>query len=120
MKVDGIHRQSTFRALRKPDVRSSSGPIRVFYVRSQALCGDEKMQVAYSIGRSFGKAVVRNKCRRRLRSTVYEIRDGLARGAYLVTVSKSAADLSYDELASHMRKAIRTTSGRAGIREDKR
>lgn len=118
-KVVGIHSQSTFRALRTPAGRSSSGPIRVSYVRDCAGPNCDKTQVAYSIGRRFGNAVERNRCRRRLKSTVREIEDEIGPGAYLVSVDARGAELGYDELKSNLRKAITAAYDKAVIREDR-
>ena len=70
-------------------------------------------RVAYGVGRKVGPAVVRNRVRRRLRSAAREIDrsgDGLAPGAYLVTVRPDAARLDYAELRRQLASALAEAS----------
>ena len=70
-----------------------------------ALVDDELPQasVGYAVPRAVGSAVARNRLRRRLRALTPAL--GLAPGTYLVSARPSAAELSFDELATHLRKA---------------
>ena len=56
-------------------------------------------EVAYSIGRAAGTAVVRNRLRRRCRAAVRESAPRLAPGKYLIRLDPSAAALDYRTLA---------------------
>jgi ribonuclease P protein component len=67
----------------------------------------EPPRVAFSVGRSVGNAVVRNRVRRQLRTAVREHRPNLAAGtAYLVRAAPGAADLSYTELSNTLREIL--------------
>ena len=59
--------------------------------------------VGFSVPRTVGTAVVRNRVRRRLRAISAELT--LAPGEYLITASPAAARLTFDELATHVRQA---------------
>ena len=61
------------------------------------------------MGRRVGKAVVRNRVRRRLRAIVAST--PLAPGAYLVGVSPEAAALPFEELRAHVDRALRAATG---------
>jgi ribonuclease P protein component len=55
-------------------------------------------RVAYTVGRSVGGAVARNRLRRRLRAIVAEASPQLAPGAWLIGAGPAAATLSFGEL----------------------
>lgn len=77
------------------------------------LPGAHGVRVAYSIGRTVGTAVVRNKVRRRLRAAVRELdisSGGLPTGAYLVTVRPEAVGRAYHELRDDLGRAIAAAS----------
>lgn len=61
------------------------------------------------MGRRVGKAVVRNRTKRRLRAIVASAQ--LAPGAYLVGVSPEAAALPFDDLRAHVDRALRAATG---------
>jgi ribonuclease P protein component len=70
---------------------------------------DDRVRVAYAIGRRVGPAVVRNRLRRQLRAAVREIdvaTGGLPAGAYLVSPRPEAASRRYDELRSDLEAAL--------------
>lgn len=67
-------------------------------------------RVAYAIGRRVGKAVVRNRVRRRLRAAVGALGE-LAPGAYLVAAGPEAAGQSYEELREEVAQAMTYVSG---------
>jgi len=57
-----------------------------------------------------GKAVVRNRLRRRLRAAVEGV-DGLEPGAYLVAADPAASGLSYEDLRMRVATAMTAASG---------
>jgi len=67
----------------------------------------EPPRVAFSVPRSVGDAVTRNRVRRRLRSAVREHASVLEPGAaYLVRAGSGTADASYAQLSSTFRAII--------------
>jgi len=71
-------------------------------------------EVAYAIRRSGGSAVVRNRCRRRLRACVRGLdqRCGLRPGVYLIAVRDEAVESAYQELERWMSQAIEALARR--------
>ena len=61
---------------------------------------------AYSVPRRVGKAVVRNRCRRRLRAIAADVASGLLEGSYLVSVESGAIDMDFGELSGHVKAAL--------------
>lgn len=61
-------------------------------------------RLAFSFGRRLGKAVVRNKLRRRVRSIFTQLakEDRVPPGVYLVGMSPSGAQMSYSSIATHV------------------
>jgi ribonuclease P protein component len=70
--------------------------------------------VAYAINRQVGKAVTRNRLRRRLRSILAGQAPGLPAGAYLVRTGHGAPQLTFDELKVVMTQALRQATRLAG------
>src|SRR5579863_8403949 len=79
-----VRGRGRFRELTQSPFRSRSGPVRVHF--SPDLDSGAKSAVAYAVTRKIGGAVVRNRCRRRLRAIVAEVVPGLPRGTYLISV----------------------------------
>jgi ribonuclease P protein component len=69
-----------------------------------------RARVAYAVGRRAGKAVKRNRLRRRLRAAVDQVRD-LAPGAYLVAAGPEAAEMGFEELKEQVARAMTSASG---------
>ena len=102
-----IRDRATFEALRRSDRRARRGPVTVSYT---AVGGDREARVAYAVGKRVGKAVVRNRLRRRLRAAVEGV-DGLSPGAYLVAADAAASGLSYEDLRTRVATAMTAASG---------
>jgi ribonuclease P protein component len=101
-----IQDRATFEALRRSNRRVRRGPVTVTYA---AVGEATPPRVAYAIGRRVGKAVVRNRLRRRLRAVI----DGMAElptGAYLVAVGPGASGLSYEDLRTKVTTAMTAVS----------
>ena len=77
--------------------------MRVSFVRIEG----DGVKVAFAISRKVGSAVVRNRLRRRLRAMFDGLSSHLHQGLYLVKCDIRAKDLSYDELHSQLREALR-------------
>ena len=67
--------------------------------------------VSYAVSRKVGGAVVRNLCRRRLRSIVAEVSASLIPGTYLVSLNPEARGLSFAELRERVIKTMRRANG---------
>lgn len=101
--------RSTFLALRRPTCRVHRGGVAVALTDAGSL---GSVRVAYSVGRSVGTSVRRNRTRRRLRAVVGEAyRNGeLGPGNYLVSVGHGAAEMSFRELRRATRDALGAVS----------
>jgi ribonuclease P protein component len=99
--------RATFEQLAKNARRGRSGPVAVRFLPGEQ---EERVLFAYSIGRRYGGAVKRNRCRRRLRAIAAEIAPGLVPGAYLIEVRPGAEQCGFGELRERVFEAI----GRAG------
>lgn len=64
------------------------------------------MDVAYAISRKVGNAVARNRIRRRLRALLDDLNPQPMPGMYLIRCGFETGTLSYDELHTHLRKAL--------------
>lgn len=100
-----IRDRATFEALRRSGRRARRGPVTVTY----AAGGAPHPRVAYAVGKRAGKAVVRNRLRRRLRSAVAGVA-GLEPGAYLVAADPGASGLSYEDLRTQVAAAMTAAS----------
>ena len=67
---------------------------------------DPGVAAAFAIGRPVGPAVVRNRIRRRLRALLDEMDPRPLPGKYLIKCGVGAAELTYDELNDHLRRAL--------------
>jgi ribonuclease P protein component len=99
-----VRGQSSFRAL----ARGRRRRVGILEVRSAVIGPNvEPPRVAFSVGRSVGDAVTRNRVRRQLRAAVREHRRNLAPGtAYLVRATPGAADARYSELSNALREIL--------------
>ena len=72
----------------------------------------EPPRVAFSVGRSVGDAVTRNRVRRQLRAALREHAGDLAPGSgYLVRAQPGAEETSYAELSTTLSAILRQLSG---------
>jgi ribonuclease P protein component len=89
--IRGISRRQTFDRLRREGTRVRGSRLALTYVPQV----DARPELAFAISTKVGGAVVRNRCRRRIRPLLVE-RDragGLRGGAYLVQVRERIDDL---------------------------
>jgi len=103
-----IRDRATFDLLRRRGCRARHGAVSVTFLAEDL---DTPSRVAYVAGTRVGKAVVRNRVRRRLRSIMVEFSnaDGpaaLRSGAYLVRADPKGAALTFDELKRHVGGAV--------------
>jgi len=121
--VGRVSSKEHFAALRRSTVRASAHGVQVIYaketqatenttkrgryqVEAEPLSSTTRAMVAYAVGKRIGKAVQRNRLKRRLRAALSEIVDGLEPGLYLVRPGASAADMPFEELRAALCKAM--------------
>lgn len=63
---------------------------------------NEAVNVAFAVGKKVGKAVTRNKVKRRLKSIFWEFYASLPYGDYLLIVKPAVAEKSFSELRSDL------------------
>ncbi len=100
--------KKSFRKLAEQGKRARSGSLSLIYRLDES---QDTINVAYSVGKKVGKAVVRNKIKRRLRSLVRDCSDQLIGGDYLVIVSPKVVNSRFSELRDEI-KAILPLKGR--------
>ncbi|MDE0268446.1 MAG: ribonuclease P protein component [Acidimicrobiaceae bacterium] len=92
-----VSRRSAFIRLRTTTNKVRSGPVRVAHQASSELPA-----AAFTVPKSVGSAVVRNRVKRRLRAILHEIYqntpDLFLGGDYLFMVSSSLDDFGYSKL----------------------
>lgn len=103
-----IRTRRRFARLATPSARGASGPLRVAYSDDPDASG---VDVAFAVPRKVGSAVERNRIRRRLRAAVDGLDPAPPAGSYLIRCDIQTGQLSYDQLAHHLREAL----GRAGL-----
>lgn len=106
--VVSLSSKKSFRKLADQGKRARSGNLSLIYRLDES---QGTINVAYSVGKKVGKAVTRNKIKRRLRSLVRDYSDQLHGGDYLVMVSPKVVNLRFSELRDEM-KAILPLKGR--------
>ncbi len=103
-----VRGRDAFRALATQGRRARSGPVTVHFLRSDG-AGPEVL-VAYAISRKVGGAVVRNRCRRRLRVIAAEASGQLPGGTYLIGLAPEGRDLGFQELKERVTQTMRRAS----------
>ena len=85
--------------------KSAATPTLVLYARPNGTAGN---RLGLTVGTKVGKAVVRNRARRRIREC-YRLREGTVKAGYdLVFVARSAAaDARFDQLDRHMASLLK-------------
>lgn len=114
--VTAIRDRSTFQALRRPEGRGARGPVTAAYVApTTAAPAGGGARVGYSVGRSCGNAVRRNRLRRRFRAAARESTGRLPAGSYLLRAEPAAAELPYRPLLEAVAGAM-TDAAQAALR----
>ena len=109
-----IHDRDTFRALRRPEGRATRGPVSVAFVRPAGRpAAHGAPRVGFSVARTCGNAVVRNRIRRRFRAAVRESAATLPAGSYLVRGTAEAATVPFGSLVAAVHEAMAGAAARA-------
>ena len=117
--VTAIRDRSTFQALRRPAGRGARGPVKVAYLPPlSTTTGDVLTRVGYSVGRSCGNAVQRNRLRRRFRAAVRQSAGTLPAGCYLLRAEPAAAELPYGPLVEAVAGAMTDAARSAETRRE--
>jgi ribonuclease P protein component len=75
------------------------------------------LRVAFSVGRSYGRATERNRLRRRLRAIVQQAaaEQGIVSGFLLLGAKPHARELTFEQLRQQVRELLRRTHDRASM-----
>jgi ribonuclease P protein component len=103
-----LRRQADFARLRRQGRRASSKSLIIY--RGDSLAGDRSSLVGITVSKSIGKAVIRNKVRRRLAAIVNEALDGRRAMRLLVVARPVAALAPFGELKAEVASALQGRS----------
>jgi ribonuclease P protein component len=98
-----LRRQGEFVRLRQRGRRYGSGALTIF--RGDPLRSDRTAVVGITVGKPVGKAVVRNKVRRRVAAALQQLLSG-RRLRLLVIARPPAAAASFAELRNELERAL--------------
>jgi ribonuclease P protein component len=99
-----LRRQSDFARLRRHGRRVSTKSLTIY--RGEALAGDSCSLVGVTVSKSIGKAVVRNKLRRRLVAIVREALAPHDAMRLLIVARPSAAEVPFEHLQAEVTSAL--------------
>lgn len=92
-KRNRLTKRGSFAYVYKKGASSSSGALRLTYVKSKGVA-----KIGISVPNTVGKAVVRNKVRRRIRAAMREIVNGLKAAQIVISAKKGAEELTYEQI----------------------
>lgn len=99
-----LRRTADFTRLRQRGRRVAMPNLTIY--RGEAHPRDERPLVGFTVTKSVGTAVVRNRLRRRLAASIHELIPPQARMRLLVVARPSAAALPYAALHEEVRRAL--------------
>jgi len=102
-RLGPIRSRRTFEALRSTPNRGRSGPVSVSFLEKPS-CSE--LELAFSISRRVGNAVVRNRLRRRLKAIMGDQVHSLPPGAYVVHAGPEGPQRSFEELRVATERAL--------------
>jgi len=98
-----LRRQGEFNRLRQRGRRYASGALTIY--RAEPQRSDRTAVVGITVGKPVGKAVVRNKVRRRVAAALHQLLAG-RRLRVLVVARPTAADAPYAQLRNELERAL--------------
>jgi ribonuclease P protein component len=98
-----LRRRAEFNRLRERGRRVASGVLTVY--RADPRPGDRASVVGITVGKPVGKAVVRNKVRRRIAAILHEALEG-RRLRLLVIARPAAAKTAFADLRNAVQRAL--------------
>ena len=98
-----LRRTAEFSRLRQRGRRFAAGALTVY--RAEPLSSDRTSVVGITVAKPVGKAVVRNKVRRRVAAILHQLLDG-RRIRLLVVARPAAADAPFDQLRNELERAL--------------
>jgi ribonuclease P protein component len=99
-----LRRQAEFLRLRRRGRRVSSKSLTIY--RSDPLPGDSSSVVGITVSKSIGKAVLRNKLRRRLAAIVHDALETRGLMRLLLVAQAAAAQTSFADLRAEVTCAL--------------
>ncbi|MDE7394887.1 MAG: ribonuclease P protein component [Clostridiales bacterium] len=101
-----LHKHGSFTYVYNKGAGKSDGPLKITYVRCRGV-----PKIGISVPNTVGKAVVRNKVRRRIRAALYPLTSRI-KGAQIVFSARKGADaLTYAQIE----RSLYTLLGRVGL-----
>ena len=110
-RLGTVRSRKTFEALRSTPNRGRSGPVSVSFLGKPS-CSE--VELAFSIPRRVGNAVVRNRLRRRLKAIMGDQVHSLPPGAYVVHAAPGSAQQSFQQLTMATGRAVERATRRPG------
>lgn len=106
--VERLNRRAHFDRLRAHATTLREGPLRIAFVDPDCDAGPHGAAIGFSVPRSYGSAVQRNRLRRRLREILREAErvGALPQRWYLVSVAGTCRELGYAELRRWLTRAL--------------
>jgi ribonuclease P protein component len=98
-----LRRQGEFSRLRQRGRRYASGALTIY--RSEPFRADQQAVVGITVGKPVGKAVVRNKVRRRVAALLQQMLAG-RRLRLLVVAKPAAATAPFTQLRNELERAL--------------
>lgn len=102
-EVSSLGGKNSFEKLSRLGKRTRSKDLSLLYRVDEGL---SSVNVAYSVGKKVGKAVTRNKVKRRLRAVFHEFAGELPNGDYLLMVKPSIVERGFQELRDEVASVL--------------
>ena len=103
-RVASLRRQGDFARLRRQGRRFSTKSLTIY--RSGAPTGDASSLVGITVSKSIGKAVTRNKLRRRLAAIVHQALEHRRAMRLLVVARPDAAETAFPDLRAEVTSVL--------------